>query len=600
MHFAAGNHHIWWDEKGHMRQKKRMDHEIWRVENLFPSALAVITSRLLANDPRWNPHRSGLENVSDDEIKAADAALRDVWNGDKNGDYSIKQALKLVVRHGYLQGGRLAYFRFDDKAKMPVMDTFPLWDVYKDDAQTLKDTRLLCIPVSKGVNWVKRQDNFTEVKNAVAADNKWAESGLQQQYLNMRRGSKSTTADTVLIYYCFEQQKDKIKFEIVCPQGVLYEDLLPYDTMSAIFDIYHPVEEEEFYARPPCMDWVGPNKSVNQMVSNIENYIMTFLQGKWVLRDRSKSVPFAGAQGQKMYGLPGDFSQLQLQPLPSTHFEHLANTRSAFERVSGVHSESLGRSPSGAESGVAIAQLQALDEQNSADPVDNFKMFLARGGKKLLRQMSDHWDEVRPLYRYDDREGEQQPMNVVGANFSEAYEDDDSVVAIRPFERLDVDIEIGAWFKESQKQKLIVDLLSTGHQFGANPVWDRVILSGMDIGIGREISEELKQLANPRVQVANGQADLIASGEQVEINNGDPHQLYWSVYKEKAEQKMEEGDEQAAMLLNRQAQQHAILMEQTGKGAGSPEAPETEEEFIDGQGEDIVPPEEPPQEELPL
>lgn len=606
MHFAYGSRKIWWDDKGMMRERVMNDNEVFRPINLFPSALSVITSRLTENDPRWNPHPSELENVTDAEVDAANAALQNVWEGDENGDGSIKRELKLVIRDSYLMGGRLVYFRFDEDSDMPVMDSFSLMDVFSDAPQTLKEKQWLAIAVPKDNDWIKKNPLFdAKVRALVSIDNKLAESGLQQQYLYRQMGGRSTTvnSNTSMLYYCFEVRSKKggkkkskddvqdinenvqtssqnaIYFCVVSSAGVLQELELPYDRLSAIFDIFKPIEDGVFYGRPPCSDWIEPSKSIDTINSNIESYISNFLQGKWILRDRNVSVPVAGRQGQKIVDPTGNsVTQLPMQPLPQTHFLHGQNQERHFERLSGVHSESIGRLSGGADSGVAIAQLQATDQQNSSDTVDNFRMFLKRCGKKILRQMSDHWSDVKVLYRYDKMNQEYHPMKVVGEKFyDEADASMEGVTLLRPFKSLDVDLEIGALYKEGAKRDQIVALLNTGWQPGMNPLLDQVILSGFNIGVGRDLVRMIKEKQNPYSWIGEGNIQLILQGQDVAVSPGDPHSYFSGLYRSKAEELLKAGDQRGATLLNAQASRHAVF-EQQGMNAGTGEAPETAEE----------------------
>jgi len=631
MHFEAGNHQVWWTKDGKMREKKLADNEVWRPINLIPSSLAVITSRMIANDPRWHPHSSELEDVTDEELDAADAALQNIWEGDEWGDYSIKQELKLIIRHGWLQGGRLSYFRYDDEVDMPVMDSFSLWDTYSDSAHKLKDKGWLSIPCSKTVEWVKNNPDFDSTKRLeVDADHKLAESGLQRNFLRKQTGGSEERNESILVYYNFEMktrdarqetteeepeseagegraeyedEKTKAKemnkakkeryveFSISTYKGYLQEPReLDYPKLSALFDVFHPVINGDFYCRPIVDDWIEPSKSIDKTNSNVEAYMDTFLHGKWLMRHRGVSRPIAGREGQIIYDETGNsVAQLPMVPLPQTHFQYKADAERAYERMSGVHGASTGEDPGNVESAKGLAQVLAMDEQNTSDPVDNFRMYLKRVGKKLLHQMSDNWSDVKTLYRFDKDAGKEVPIRVVGEKFYDendaSFEDEDGnkPTLLRAFKRIDVDLEMGILFKQSQRKKEWIDLLSTGWAPGMNPVIDKVTLDIFNMGSMREVIRELREMQNPHAFLAEGKSRLIMVGEEVAVEQNDPHEYYWNFYKQKAEERLKAGDQRGATMLNAQAQQHAILMQELG-GAGSPEVPETEEDLLKTQG----------------
>lgn len=592
MAFQEGNHRVWWDDEGTQHFKEIEDHEVWRTINLVPRALSVIVTRVTANDPRWHPRKSGLTNVSRDEIDAANAILQDVWDGEELGDLSMKRELKILLRNSFLQGGGLAYIYFDEDTGMPAMQQFELWDVYSDpSAQTLREKRWLTIALPKGIDAIENNDNYNKaVRESLGTDHKLAESGIKGRHIQRVTGSREHGVGTVMTYMTFEVEDGKIIHRVMVESseegedgevGVLFKNTIEHPDddgemkLSAIFDIYQPVMRGRFYERPEVADWIDPQKSINKIHSNIENYIDMFLQGRWLRSDENTEIPRAGVMGQIINAAPGELQNIDLQPLPGTTFQYLNQNHIQFEQIAGVHSESLGRQSGTAESGVALAQLQALDEQNSSDAVDNFKVFMSRVGLKLLFQASMNWDETKPLYRYDSKSGEESQINVVGGNFAAERPGSlpEGTVVIRPFKRLDVEIVIGEFFSKSQKNERILSLVQSGHVFGQNPVMDKVILDGLDIGIGREIVDEMQTLINPELMISKGKAMKISNGERVEVSLGDPHQFLQNFYAQEANRKLEEGNQNAALLLNRQAQQHGAHIQQGVGGVGSSQAP---------------------------
>ena len=588
MSFDEGNHRVWYNDQGQQIRYEIQDNEIFRTINLIPGALSIITTRLTANNPRWNPKKSGLENVTRDEVMAADAILQDVWEGEEFGEYAMEDEMKLVIRNGFLQGGGLAYIRYDEERQMPVVESYSLWDTFSDPtAQRLVDKRWLDIVLSEGIEGLKANENTDNKKllNSLMADHIIAESREQQFHIRNTTGMTTNKFDTVQAHNTFAVEDKNIVYRkmvnsdvpgIDGEEGVIEKQVIEPPEgisrmrLSHIFDVYHPVVRGRFYERPVVMNWIDPQKSVNKTYSDIESYIVNFLQGKWIISDENTQVPVAGMKGQIIHAEPGEIQQLEMKPLPSTHFEHQDRAVTHFERMSGVHSESMGRISGGAESGVAIAQLQALDEQNSADPVHNFKRFLSRVGSKVLLQASMNWDTTRNIYKYDKFSESESPIKVVG-ELARPSEISKSTVKIRPFRRLDVEIVIGQFFQQSQKREEIRNLLSWW-QPGVNPVVDKIVVDSQDIGVGREVVDELKKLENPEEMIAYGKSLKLSRGERVIVNASDPHAYLQGFYAKRAEEALENGDQNGARVLNAQAQQHSTFIQEGVGGVGSPDA----------------------------
>lgn len=599
-HFAAGIHNIWWDLKGNMRTKVVQPNEIFRIINLMPVYLNILQARLTANDPRWNPERAPGNDRSTtvNEKHAATALLSAVWEAHDRGDLFLKRIMKRAIRFGYLEGGSIAYNRYDEVSNMPVVDLFSMWDCYADtSAEDLYNKGFISFIIPKSMEWIKRQAEegangkegqgwSQEVIKKLEPDGIIAGSDLKKQFMQRKNGGAGRFAQkTVALRYCFEYGSNGIRFSIVSPQGELFaEDLTAHNSLCDLFTVFHPVDTGDFYCRPPTMDWIDPQKTVNKLYSNIESYIDTFGYGKWILENENVIVPVAGATGQKIYANDGEVKMLEMLPLPNTHFMHLNGAIARYEQIAGVHGESQGRLTGSADSGKAIAQLQALDEQNSTDAVDNFKSFLQQVGQKVLRDAAANWTTTKTLYRYDRITGRQTELKVIGQKaYNERKYKDKDTMALVPFERMNVKMVIGSYSSESQRRAELKDLLSIW-QPGMNRVQDRVLLplimDAYDIGVGQDIVEELRKLEQPDQMIAEGNSMKIADGDKVVIHKDDPHQFLANYYATRAKEFEQGGDLESAKALNSQASLHNTFV-QAGKGtAGSPEVPETPEQAV--------------------
>ena len=229
MGFAAGDQRIWWDDKGIMHTKEVEKNEIWRTVNLFPSSLGIIASRLTADEPRWNPKAGQLEGVTREEVMAADAALQNVYEESSQNDFSVRDTMKLVIRHAYLQGGGLVYLPFDEDLGMPVIQHLSLWDVYSDpSSQFLSKKRWLVYCVPKSLEWIEAQKKFKKKdRMGLQADNKLAESGLQAMHLQRQMGRTNTQAKTIMCKYCFMvNDEGKLDYLVIAGDRILERDTL--------------------------------------------------------------------------------------------------------------------------------------------------------------------------------------------------------------------------------------------------------------------------------------------------------------------------------------------------------------------------------------
>lgn len=598
MHFDEGNHRIFFDSQGRPRTRAAHNNEVLRTVNKFPQTLSRISARMTASQPRWNPVPSELEDVTDDEIDAADAILQDLWEGDEFGDNALSTKAKFIFRQSFLQGRYLTYYRFDNETKMPVMDCYSLWDVFSDKPETLAEKKWLILALPKSVEDIKNNEDYdAKVRMKAMQDGRLAESGLQEQFERRVTGGGKSTNNTQIIYHAYRIDKkgDKsvINYSAVSAQGILTEKVLDYPRLSAVFDSYAPEEKGIFYTNPVAANWIDSQKSINKINSNIEAYIDNFLQGKWIIRDDGVSIPVAGRQGQKIKDPSGSgVANLPLQPLPSTHFQYESNMQRNFEDASGVSEGSISRVAGIGDSSKAIEQLRQIDQMSTSDPVDNAKKFLSRSAKKLLRQAADNWSDVKTIYRFEKGTGENKPIRIVGEKFLSTKEDDTTQdgpdgkkpTKLRPFKRIDVEISLDELFRKERERVELKEILQMGYIPGANPVMDILFRRAYSIGQGKEITNEIKKLQNPLALAAEANAQRMVQGEEIPINGTDPHEFFAQFYEQRAQEMLRAGNQKGATILNGQAQRHRIIAEQSGGGAGSASVPQSLEELEATQG----------------
>lgn len=581
-HFAAGIQRVWWDEEGNFKEKKLLPNEVWRTINLFQPALAIHEARLTANNPRWNAKRSlGMDNVTLEQIKAANAALNAVYETKVRGDLNPKRIFKLAIRRGYLEGGAILYNRFDDELDMPVIDLFSLWDTYADESsEDIYNKGHMGFLVPKGIDWIKDQKEWSKkARKEIVADGLMAESRFKQEFLQRKAGSQASSAQTRLLLYAFDYGSNGLRFRVLSSHGVLFEQNMDeYTNLCDLFTKFSPVDTGDFYTRPPTMDWVDPQKSVNKTFSNIECYIDNFLQGKWMLESENVTVPIAGAHGQKIYASEGAVQQLKMQPLPNTHFLHFERALQEFQRQSGVNDVDFGRFPSGgADSSKAISAIASMSEGTSASPVDNYRRMLQEVGVKILRDLARHWNTQKTVYVKDPVTLTEEAITVMG---EDAYNVRDrsrgKAIQLRAFNNLDVELVMGSMFEKQTKQKMLIDLLQVwkpGENSAADQITMPIILDTMNIGVGQEVMDVLRRMQNPDRMIAEGKALKIVDGEKVIVNNNDPHEFLAQFYAARAKEYASNGDLQSASKLNSYASIHNTFV-QNGKGtSGNPAAP---------------------------
>lgn len=552
--FVEGDHRTWWDDRGQMHKKHLQKNEIWRTINLFPGALNIRKARLTKNDPKWFVRASSGVTANQDDIDAANGYLQFVYRNQEWKD-KTKNIIEMADKRGLVP----VMVGWNEQEQHPTLRHYDPWDFYPDPtAADMSDAGWLTVSIPRSVEWLTRQGfNTSNLKTADMG--KLAESGLKDDYLKERFGGQ-VPPGTVLLNMYFVVEGDKILMYKNVGDFMLDEPQeLPYKTFDEFIDIYRSRSSEHFYTRPPCSDWIDPQKTINKVYSSIEGYIDMFLHGRWRRTDDSVTIPIGGAHGQVIEAALGEVEQFQLQPLPATVQQHFETAIRQFEQISGVNSESLGRISGGATTGVAIERLQAFDEQNSAPAADNLRTFMSRIGRKVLRVTAENL-KVKTAIQIEKGIGEVQRIDIVGEKAGNIRSLSDAV-KIKPFDNIEVEIVIGSAFSEIQKQNTVKELF----QFwtpGENPVIDKIIIDNWTIGMQRDVVSDLENLKSADRLIAQGENQKIRRGEFVSVDLNENHDEHMEVHSQEAKRMKEIGDAEGLERVNRHIEEHQLMIEE--------------------------------------
>lgn len=556
--FFDGRHRSWWTEQGKLIESPIRDGEIWRQINLFPGTEDVRQNRLTKNDPRWHVKQSYGIQASQEDLDAANAYLQSVYR-----DQNWKDSIKSIIGYGDKRGNCPTIIGWDDEEDVPTLTYYDSWDFYPDPSSPdPKGWWWLICSTPKSVDEIKGREDFTkEYRDKIEADNKYAQSGLKDQLERQRRGGQQA-AGQVLYNQFFVRTSEGIVQYINIGDFLMKEPkLLPYKTFDEFIDIYKPRNNERFYERPPCADWIDPQKTINKLFSNAEGYCDMMLQGRWRVSDKSITIPVGGQNGQVIEATIGDLEQYSMIPLPQTHFQVMDRALSYFENISGVHGESLGRLSGSVDSGIGINSLQAADEQNSATAVDNLKTFLSRIATKVLKVASLNLKISTPIFT-EHGPGETVRLDVIGEEFKTLRDLPKDVVGIKPFDNIEVEIIVGTAYSDLQQQNTVMELIKSGYMPGNNPILDRIVVTFWRIGNQREVMKMMEDFRDPDRMIAAAENFKMRNGAFIVPQASDNHQIHLEIHTLEQKRLQAIGDLQAMKNTTDHMEEHRQIMDQ--------------------------------------
>jgi hypothetical protein len=396
--FVRGDHWIVYNKTLNKIQTLPVsDGEIRRTINKIRTQLRGVKNFIKRNQPRWEAHP---EDSSDESLKNAQKTNKILQYYYRI--LKIKSVLTDIIVSGlkysvgFLEAAVVETGK-ETKIKLWHDDTFSI--LLDLDASHIQDCRYILKVMKKPVTQVQENKNY-KIAGNIGSDSKenggstYKEMLEQEKYgTNINKGVKdleSTLVKELWIKWYDENGKSHVKiFTNVSDQLVRVQET-KYRRYP--FFSYNPEHEPgAIYSDAWIKDLIQINKSLDKSVSQIEGYIQRMLAGKFMIKQGVEVSSITDKGAEKIYykgSVPP--TQLELQPLPSTPFSYTNNLERWIEEGGGMREASLGRAPSGIQSGKGVEALQAADASTVAEPVENLETFLEEISEFILELLTDY------------------------------------------------------------------------------------------------------------------------------------------------------------------------------------------------------------------
>ena len=485
--FYEWNHRVVYDSQAKQLAtlpiKSDTEYTIWKIRKIVRG----VRNMILKNDPRWHPTSSRKQRVSQEEKNVASAILQAVYKEDH-----IKDKLKDLLTHSLTKTIGWAFIGYDNQKKDVDIFMEDPFNIY-----TSPDGRLewpvfvgkyIIRTVRKSVDDIKNSSLYKdwEFKDDVAqiqSDSKMAESDLKNQLLTNDYQIPLDENGSAILQelYIMQEVKDKdskelknntsaeedqlqhsktgVKVRIITKVWsiIIRDEMTDYDQFP--FLAYQPERNKGLLYSP---SWINPliklNKALDEWYSNRADWLEKFAKWRFIVQKGSKFSVIKGRNGQVVEYTGSKPSLMESWNLPQEVNIHLNETERLMEDMGGIHSESTGRLSGGALSWVAIAQLQASDNNNVSEPVDNLKTFMEELAYRILYLASKHYN----LREQDLEDGRtvrvvwsEVKKNVENASNGKLWKD---IIEIKPIKNIEVEIVPGSAFSDLQARQDLVEL----------------------------------------------------------------------------------------------------------------------------------------------
>jgi len=367
--------------------------EIRRTVNKIRSQIRGVKNFIKRNQPRWQVAPIG---ITDEDLQTAQKTNMILQNLYRTTD--IKSIMTDVIMSGLkfsmgiMEGGIIRQGK-ETKIKFWHDDTF---DIFFDPfASNIQDCRYIIKAFKKPLQSVKDNPSYTIRGSLTPETSQRGYKELLEKEKYEADPSSSKDLEGIMVKELWTKTLDKqgnVKIKVFTVAGnQLIRVFEPPYRRYPFFGFNPERSAGSIYSDAWIKDLISTNKSLDKTTSQIEAYIQRMLAGKYLIKQGVEVSTITDKGAEKIYykGSTPPY-QMNLQPLPSTPFVHMQNQERWIEEMGGIREASLGRLPTGAQSGSAIEALQAADAQTVAEPIENLQQFLEQAGTFILELIEDN------------------------------------------------------------------------------------------------------------------------------------------------------------------------------------------------------------------
>jgi len=524
--WVSGNHYAKWDNNTQQIITNVRDKgKVKVVINKIYSTLRAVRNFTLRNRPRAEVTPFNLTEENIEETNKLNNFMD--YLHDK---LFLRRKLKAIVWNALKYSAGFWQVIWDEDAEeglgeiaVNMVDTYDLyWDPVARDPN---EARYVILAVRRNVDDLKNDPKykFEDLKG----DELLAASSLKARLMRAERGMRTfgeqKDSSTVIVkeHWYKEFVDEEVKGEDGKPKKIKKPKIMicamagekiirmPEDTGLTRFPFFRlqsDVEPLSMYGTGWVKNLISPNRLLDRLESQVAEYNDIMNRGKWVADKGSGVRVINNENGQIIEKKRGfDVSQQPIAPMSAAIFQQIDNVNRYIEDLGGSHDASLGRIPTGANSGNAIEALQVGDSNNLSEVIENVEEFLEEVYEHILSIAASKYQIARRIIPTSTT-GEKIFIDVIGEDAAGERAPEGALVI--PSKNA-VDVKITSWLAQTAEARRVV--LKELYELQA--IDQETLLEGYSIG---SISNIIKKSKEERRLRAAEQLEMGAM--QTEMN----------------------------------------------------------------------------------
>lgn len=532
-----------------------------------------IKNKITKNDPRWHPTWTSKKPISEEEKNICSAILQWVYK-----EEHMKDKIKDLLVHSLTKTIAWLFVWYDSSKKDIDLFVEDPFNIYTSPDWKLEWPvfvgKYIIRTFRKSISDIKNssiynQWDFKENVEKIEASSRFASSEqknniLQNEYTIPVDKNGSCIIKELYIMDSWESETE-IKDNLSSQENInrwtqrvriitMVEDIIIRDELTEYehfpFLAYQPERNKWLLYHNSWISSIIPlNRWLNDIFSNRADWIEKFSKGRYIVPKWSKMSVIKWTNGQIIEFTWWKPVIEDVKSMGTDIDKQYAIINELMQDLWWLHSESMGASSNNDASWVAIAQLQAADNNNVAEPVDNLKTFLEEVAYRILTLASKF---------YDEREIDTDiwPQMVAWQNVKVG----DNVFKIKPLKNIEVEIIPWSAFSDLQTRMDLVELRKIGVAIPDSLIIDSYKLWNTGKIINEYEAEQQRQQENADWMEALEwkQAELenqkLLQGVEVFAQESENHQIHLAIHSQSLEWIKE--NEPWAQLLIRHMEEH--------------------------------------------
>ncbi len=414
--FYEGNHFVWWNQASNVVTP--INPAPGRVLRAVPKTrkqVEAVNNMMMASSVRWevipeDDEKGDIEDVA----KRVNHFLQDQWD-----HLRIRSKLDDLLMYGSYCPYSVIEAGWDSDKEDIYVTVRDAFDVLLPPCDDIEEAPFVIITYKETLENIKKNKAYKNTE-LVKESPMYAYSFFKEQRIESKlQGGQRQYEEYDETKSCIvkegwykvkgENGKTHIRLLVVADEQLLMDETYDQEDYPFVMyksypgDIYQPAFIEKF---------IPLNKSLDVLVSQVENFINLMVRGRYL---QQKGSSFSRIHNEDGEIIQWDVAPPEAQPIPSIPgfvFNHIANIERWIEEQ-GVSTAALGKVPKGVKAYKAIESLKQTDFANLRIMVNNLQDTIEKLTEKILDLAAKNYLLPQTVYRMDNL-GKNDKFKVIG------------------------------------------------------------------------------------------------------------------------------------------------------------------------------------------